>query len=101
MLAKLIVNSHRIFIEIGLWLSLIFFMVVGWHFPILMGEDFISQSGRGFFSWSSISGIKGAIVGAIAWFLSAIVFFGRFLILGDIRRRVKNIEQKINKGRDV
>ncbi len=98
MLAKLIVNSHRIFIEIGLWLSLLFFLVVGWFFPILMGEEFMSQSGDGLFSLASISGIKGAIIGAITWFLTAVVFFGRLLILGDIRTRVKNIEARRNKG---
>ncbi len=98
MLAKLIVNSHRIFIEIGLWLSLLFFLVVGWHFPILMGEEFMSQSGDGLFSLASISGIKGAIVGAIAWFLSAVVFFGQLLILGDIRIRIRNIEKRLNSG---
>ena len=95
MLANLIVNSHRVLIEICLWLSLLFFLVVGWHFPILLGEEVLSQTGRGFFSLASISGLKGAIVGAIAWFLSAVVFFGRFLILGDIRTRVKNIEENI------
>lgn len=98
MLAKLIVNFHRIFIEISLWLSLLFFVVVGWFFPILMGEEFMSQSGDGFFSLASISGLKGAIIGAIAWFLSAVVFFGRLLILGDIRTRVKNIEERQNRG---
>ena len=95
MLVKLIVNSHRLFIEISLWLSLLFFIVVGWFFPILMGEEFMSRSGSGFFSLSSISGLKGAIVGAIAWFLTAVVFFGRFLILGDIRNRIRNIEERL------
>ena len=95
MLAKLIVNSHRIFIEIGLWLSLLFFLVVGWFFPILMGEEFMSRSGDGFFSLASISGVKGAVVGAIVWFLTAVVFFGRFLILGDIRIRIRNIEERL------
>ena len=95
MLVNLIVNSHRIFIEICLWLSLVFFLVVGWHFPILMGEEFMSRSGGGFFSLASISGVKGAIVGAIAWFLTAVVFFGRFLILGDIRSRIRNIEERL------
>ena len=55
----------------------------------------MSRSGSGFFSLASISGVKGAIVGAIAWFLTAVVFFGRFLILGDIRSRIRNIEERL------
>ena len=95
MLAKLIVNFHRIFIEICLWLSLFLFLIIGWNFPILLGEDILSESGRGFFSLASISGLKGAIIGVVAWFLTAVVFLGRFLILGDIRRRITNIEERL------
>ena len=97
MLSRLIVNSYRIFVEIGLWLSLVFFLVVGWNFPILLDEEVLSQSGSGFFSLASISGLKGAIVGAIFWFLSAIILMGQLLMIGDIRRRVKNIEARLNK----
>ena len=98
MLAKLIVNFHRIFIEICLWLSLVLFLIIGWNFPILLGEDILSESERGFFSLASISGLKGAIIGVVAWFLTAVVFLGRFLVLGDIRTRVRNIEDQLNEG---
>ena len=97
MLSRLIVNSYRIFVEICLWLSLFFFLIVGWNFPILLDEEVLSKSGRGFFSLASISGIKGAIVGAIAWFLTAIILMGRLLMLGDIRSRVRNIEERLDK----
>ena len=94
MLSKLIVNFYGIFVEICLWLSLIFFLLIGWHFQILIGEDV--PSGRVFLLLKSISGFKGAIVGALVWFLLAVMLLGRFLMLGDIRTRVKNIEEHIS-----
>jgi len=77
MLSKLIVSSYNMFIEISLWLSLVLLVVGGWAG---------ASSADG-------SGILGAILGAVIWFVIAVVFFGAFLILGDIRERVKSIEE--------
>ena len=77
MLSKLIVSSYNMFIEVSLWLSLLMLVVGGW-----IGA-----------SSADASGILGAIIGAIIWFVVAVVFFGAFLILGDIRDRVKKIEE--------
>ena len=75
MLSGLIVNSYKLFIEIALWLSLMMSIIVGW------------QAHSTFFG-----GILGVIVGITIWFIMAVIFFGAFLVLEDIRERVKNIE---------
>ena len=72
MLSKLIVNSYEMLIEIALWLFLVSSLVGGWS----MG---------GF-----ITGI-GALIGA---FIFCVLFGGAFLLLADIRKRVKSIEEK-------
>jgi len=79
MLSKIIVSSYAIFIEISLWLSLLLFVIGGWNFSNPMTE----QGG----------GFMGAIIGLVIWFVIAVVFFGAFLILEDIRRSVKRIEE--------
>ena len=75
MLSRIIVNSYKQFIEIALWLSLLIAIVVGWQVPSTF-----------------FGGLLGVIVGIIVWFIMAVVFFGAFLVLEDIRERVKNIE---------
>ncbi len=79
MLSKIIVSSYAVFIEISLWLSLLLFVIGGWSFSNPM-------TGEG-------GGFMGAIIGLIIWFVIAVVFFGAFLILEDIRISVKKIEE--------
>ena len=40
----------------------------------------------------AVSDIAGALFGAVVWLFGATVFFGAFLVLLDIRGRVKSIE---------
>jgi len=72
MLSKIVVNLYTLLLEIGLWLLLIAGFVGGW------------QSG----------GVIGAIVSLVASAIFGAVFFGAFLVLNDIRARVKAIEEK-------
>lgn len=72
MLSKLVVSVYTVLLEISLWLLLIAGFVGGWQAEGLVG---------------SIGGLIGAaIFGA--------VFFGAFLVLNDIRARVKAIEER-------
>ncbi len=73
MFTKLIVGAYATLIEISLWLFLIGALVAGWIF----GE-----------------GIIGAIIGLVVGFVFAVMFFGAFLILEDIRKYIKVIEGK-------
>ena len=77
MLSKFIVSSYKTVIEIALWLSLLVFIAGGW-------------AGA---STAEFNSILGATAGAVLWFILAVVFFGAFLVLGDIRERVKSIEE--------
>ena len=73
MLTKFIVASYATLIEISLWLFLFIFLVSG---------------------WKSVGGFIGAIIGLVVGFVFAVMFFGAFLILEDIRKSVKAIEDK-------
>jgi len=79
MLSKIIVSAYATFIEISLWLSLLVFIVGGWNFS----NPITGQGG----------GLIGAIIALIIWFVIAVVFFGAFLVLEDIRKSVKRIEE--------
>ncbi len=68
---------YQRFIEVSLWLSLILFIVGGWSFRNPM-------TGEG--------GVIGAGIGFLVWVVVAVVFFGAFLVLDDIRQSVKKIE---------
>lgn len=72
MLSKTIVSSYAVLIEIALWLSLLVGAVIGWN----------------------IAEVIGAIIGVVAIFVLSVAFFGGFLILEDIRRILRLIEQK-------
>ena len=76
MLSRIIVSSYILFIEIALWLTLFVSIVGGW------------QISREFFDGS----IFVVIFGIAVWYIMAVVFVGAFLVLEDIRQRVKNIE---------
>lgn len=72
MLSKLVVSIYKVLLEIGLWLLLIAGFIGGWQADGLL---------------TGIFGLVGAaIFGA--------VFFGAFLVLNDIRDRVKAIEER-------
>ena len=73
MLSKIIVASYAALVEIALWLFLIGSLLAGWN----IGD-----------------GAVGAIVGLVIGFVVAVMFFGAFLILDDIRKSVKVIEQR-------
>lgn len=72
MLSKFVVSIYKVLLEIGLWLMLISGFIGGWQ-----ADGFLT----------GILGLIGsAIFGAI--------FFGAFLVLNDIRDRVKAIEER-------
>lgn len=74
MLSKIIVSSFELLVEVSLWLFLLMSVVAGWNF----GDGFL-----------------GAIGGLIAGFVFAVMIFGAFLVLSDIRSSVRNIESSI------
>lgn len=79
MLSTLIVNSYKVLIEISLWLSLSLSIIGGFA----VGSHASSMFYGGFLS---------VVVAVFVWFIFAVVVFGTFLVLEDIRQRVKNIE---------
>lgn len=72
MLSKIVVNVYTGLLEIGLWLMLIAGILGGWQ----------------------EQGVLGSIVGLVIAAIFGAVFFGAFLVLNDIRARVKVIEEK-------
>lgn len=72
MLSKLVVNIYTALLEIGLWLLLIGGFIGGWE----------------------AGGLLGAIGGLVGAAIFGAVFFGAFLVLNDIRARVKAIEER-------
>ena len=72
MLSKIVVSMYSVLLEIGLWLVLLFGAIGGW------------QAG----------GFLGAIAGIISAAIFGAVFFGAFLVLDDIRDKVKAIESR-------
>lgn len=70
MLSKLVVSIYAALLEIGLWLILLVGGIAGW------------QS----------KGVLGAVGGVIVAAVLGAIFFGAFLVLNDIRDRVKAIE---------
>lgn len=73
-LSKIVVKVYSILLEIGLWLLLLVGFLGGW------------QAG-GFF---------GALGGLIGSAIFGAVLLGAFLVLNDIRDRVKAIEERDN-----
>jgi len=72
MLSRIIVSSWAVLIEISLWLLLLAALIGGW------------QAG----------GIGGAIGGLVVAFIVGAMFLGAFLVLEDIRKSVKAIENR-------
>ena len=72
MLSKIIVGAWSTLIEISLWLLLLGALIGGW----------------------SAGGFMGAIGGLIGAFIFGSMFLGAFLVLDDIRKSVKAIENR-------
>jgi hypothetical protein len=72
MLSKIIVNSWSLLIEISLWLLLLSALIAGW------------QAG----------GFMGAIGGLVIAFIFGSMFLGAFIVLDDIRKSVRAIENR-------
>ncbi len=72
MLSKIVVKVYTILLEVGLWLILLIGLISGWQ----------------------AKGFSGAVVGLIVAAIFGAVFFGSFLVLDDIRARVKSIEER-------
>lgn len=72
MLSRIIVNSWAVLIEISLWLLLLVAIIGGWH----------------------TGGFGGAIVGLIVAFIVGSMLLGAFLVLEDIRKSVRAIENR-------
>ena len=72
MLSKIVVKMYTVLLEIGLWLILLSGLMAGWQ----------------------AKGFIGAVGGLVSAAIFGAVFFGAFLVLDDIRARVKSIEEK-------
>jgi len=72
MLSKFVVGVYKVLLEIGLWLLLIAGFIGGWQ----------------------TDGLLTALLGLIGAAIFGAVFFGAFLVLNDIRDRVKAIEER-------
>lgn len=71
-LSKIVVKMYGTLIEIALWLVVLVALVGGWQ----------------------ANGFLGAVAALIGASILAAVFFGAFLVLEDIRTRVRAIEQR-------
>lgn len=69
-LSKIVVKLYAILLEIGLWLMLLGGLIAGWN----------------------AGGFLGAVVGLIASAIIGAVVFGAFLVLNEIRDRLKAME---------
>lgn len=72
MLSKLIVESYAKLIEISLWLLMLVAFFGGWE----------------------MNGLFGAVVSLVVAFILGTMFLGAFLVLEDIRKSVKAIEDR-------
>ncbi len=72
MLSKIIVESFAKLVEISLWAVLLIAFIFGW----------------------SVWGFWGALLGLIFSFIIEIMLFGGLLVLEDIRKTLKRIEQQ-------
>ena len=93
MLTRLIVVSYVWFVEIVLWLMLILSGVWGYHVTVPMMYD-AGAVLTNEFAWK----ILGALVFSVITFLALAVIYGPLLILVDVRRAVRNIEARVERG---
>lgn len=76
MLRNFIVTAYQTLLEIGIWLWLLTSLIAGWKFY----------------------GFKGGLGGLLVGVVTAVLLFGAFLILGDIRDSVRRIESERKGG---
>ena len=76
-LSKLIVNAYETLIEIALWGTLLL--------AIIGGASVGSEIGGGWI-------IFGMLVGIGLWLIFAVLVFGAFLVMLDIRNRLKSLQ---------
>ena len=91
MLSRLILSTYGKLIEIVLWVTLIGYVGVG---SIAAANAMGMSMG---ISGYLIGGILGSVLGLAGWLLMAVLLFGVFLIIEDIRKSVKAIEEANNK----
>jgi hypothetical protein len=96
MLTKLIVALYVWLLEIALWLTLPIAGVWGYHVTVPIMND-AGAVLTNEFAWK----ICGALVFPIITFLVLAVITGPFLILVDVRNAVRNIEARLERGKDV
>lgn len=82
MLTKLIVNFCHIIVEFILWITLIASILLG-----------VYLDKNGMFKFLGIDGFWVSVVMFLLWLIFSAIFAGGFLLIHDIRERVKNIEQ--------
>ena len=96
MLTKLIVALYVWLLEIALWLTLPLAGVWGYHVTVPIMNDAGAVLTNAF-AWR----ICGALVFPILAFVVLAVITGPFLILVDVRNAVRNIEARLDRGKDV
>ena len=96
MLTKLIVALYVWLLEITLWLTLPLAGVLGYHATVPMMNDAGAVLANEF-AWK----ICGALVFPIITFLVLALITGPLLVLVDVRNAVRNIEARLERGRDV
>jgi hypothetical protein len=96
MLTRLIVVSYAWLLETALWITLVLSSVVGYHITVpLMNEMGAVLTHE--FTWK----ILGAIIFPIITFLGVAVIAGPLLVLLDVRKAVRSIEAKLNRGEEA
>lgn len=78
MISKMLVDSYQTLTEISLWLLFLLAAIMGY-----------SIGGMG----SAGGGVLGAIISIIGAFIFAVLFVAPFMVIGDIRNRLKTIEE--------
>ena len=76
-LSDMLVNGFQQLIELILWLSLLIFLVGGW----------------------TLNQVMGLVVGFLLWLVIMSVFCSLFIMVYDIRIRLKNIEKSASLGK--
>jgi len=87
MLTRLIVSCYAGLVEILLWLLVLGSTVTGWFFGYRLRPWFDDFDLGVFFQ------ILGAVLGALGAFAFAVIVYGAALILLDVRKSLKRIEQ--------
>jgi len=89
MLSRLIVDVYAWIIEIYLWLAILLSSVAGYHYaaPILKSIGLVIEPHVG-------GKIVGALIFALVAFLMSAVVMGPILVLCDIRKSIRSLEER-------